>query len=178
MACSPPGHLRPSDPSGGGIQRGAPGVFASLRSALFLDGLSARDAIPLSVLRLRFASTGSSILWELRWSLMEQNGASWELPAHAVAQDRPKSSDELRRSSVKLRRRTSYRAPAGQDRPWPFCLAPLGVWGIGPRLVRDAIRPSALRLGIASTRSSILWELRWSFNGASWELPARSACKK
>ena len=47
---------------------------------------------------------------------LELNGAnSWELPAHAVAQDRPKSSDELRRSSVKLRRRTSYRAPARED---------------------------------------------------------------
>ena len=54
----------------------APGVFASLRSTVFLEGLSVRDAIPLSTLRLGFASPGSSILWELRWSLMEHNGAS------------------------------------------------------------------------------------------------------
>jgi hypothetical protein len=35
---------------------------------------------------LDFSSAGSSILWELHWSLMELNGASWELPAHAAAQ--------------------------------------------------------------------------------------------
>jgi hypothetical protein len=58
-----------------GIQRGAPGgVFASLRSALFLDGLSERDAIPPSALRLGFAGPGSSILRELHWSFMGAPG--------------------------------------------------------------------------------------------------------
>jgi hypothetical protein len=65
----------PAPPSSSALPFGwgnpAPGVFASLCSALFLDGLSVRDAIRLSALHLDFPSPGSSILRELHWSLME-----------------------------------------------------------------------------------------------------------
>jgi hypothetical protein len=88
-----PGKGSPAHPGGKSTQSGwepspsawpfgrenpAPGVFASLRSALFLDGLSVRDAIRPSALRLGFVSPGSSIYGSFTGASLELNGASWE----------------------------------------------------------------------------------------------------